>query len=265
MNDLKVTINSTALLLGMLMTVGHNSVVSAGSMGSVGQANNSSWYAGISGSVVWASLADGLNINNGAAAPFPFNTDRYSIEHGTDGALAVQAGYEWQRTTPWFPSYSLGLQYEHYWLGAIKGTITQYSLPEFLNYSYTWDTQADTVSLYTKVHVVEYGAFKPFINAGLGLAINRSGHFYETPFAGVTPRVSPGFSKHTQTNFTYNVGAGVDYALSQKLSASVAYNYQDLGSVRSSNGVDTWSGDNLTIEHYELNMLVVGLTYRFDA
>lgn len=265
MDDIKIKMNSAALLLGLFMAVGHNSLVSAGTMGPIGLTNNSSWYAGISGSVVWASLPDGLNLNNGAAAPFPFNTDRYTIDHGTDGALAVQAGYEWQRGTQWFPSYSLGLQYEHYWLGAINGTIDQYSIPEFLNYSYTWDTQADTVSLYTKVHVVQYGAFKPFINAGLGLAINRSGHYYETAFAGVTPRVSPGFSKHTQNNFTYNVGAGVEYSVSPKLSVSVAYNYQDLGSMRSSNGVDTWSGDNLNIENYELNMLVLGLTYKFDA
>jgi opacity protein-like surface antigen len=265
MDDIKVKINSAALMLGLLMGVGHNSVVFAGAMGPVGLMNNNSWYLGVSGSVLWSSLPDGLSINNGAVVPFPFNTDLYSIEHGTDGALAVQAGYEWQRGTQWFPSYSLGLQYEHYWLGAVNGTITQYSIPEFLNYSYTWDIQSDSVSLYSKVHVAQLGAFKPFVNAGIGLAINRSGHVYETPFAGVTPRVAPGFGKHSQNNFAYNFGAGVDYTVSTKLSVSLAYNYQNLGSVRSSNGVDTWSGDNLNIKHYEINMLVLGLTYRFDS
>ncbi len=192
------------------------------------------------------------------------NTDLFTVTNGTKSSVALTLGREWHRSTDWFPVYALGLQYERFILGSIKGTITQYQLPQFLNYSYTWNTHADLLSLYSKITLVQYGRFSPFINGGIGWAMNRSSHFYATVFPGTTARFSPAFGDHTQNNVAFNLGAGVNYDLSAQWSASLAYNYQYLGTLRSSNGVDTWAGEYLNIKNYQINMLSLGAAYHFD-
>lgn len=246
--------------LGLLLSIGPFSSVSAGGMGSE---IHSGWYLGASVSAVWASLPDNMTVNNGG--PVPYDNDLFSVSHGRDTALAIQAGYEWQRPTSWLPVYSLGLQYEHFWVHSMSGTITQYSLPEFLNYSYSWDNQIDTISLYTKLHLLECGLLRPFVTGGVGLAINRSGQYYESAFVGATQRYSPGFGRHTQTNLAYNLGVGIEYSFSSELGLSLAYTYENLGDLRSGNGVNTWAADYLTLKNFQVNMLTVGMTYRFDS
>ena len=255
--------NCIALAVGTLISVGHSATVSADLPPPSTQ--HLKLYLGAVGSISWPSLSDSIGINNGANAPYPYNTDSYSVNSEPVSALALQVGYEWQRKKPWFPAYSLGFQVAHYWLESIKGTITQYALPQFKNYRYSWNLHSDAFTINSKVNVFQYGSFSPFVNAGVGLAINRSNNFDETAFNGVTPRISPGFVNNTQYNISYNLGVGVDYFLTPKFSAILAYNYQNLGSMRSGNGLQTWSGDYLKIKHYQINMLVLGIVCRLDS
>lgn len=231
-----------------------------------GMEQESRWYLGASVSAVWASVPDHAYVNNGG--PVPYSNDLYTVNHGTDSAFAVQVGYEWPaENNQWITDYSLGLQYEHYWLGNFDGTLTQYSLPQFLNYDHSWGTnaKADAVSLYSKIHVFRCGSLRPFVKAGIGWAVNRSGNYYETAFPGVTPRISPGFGDHTQNNFAYNLGAGADYDITPELSVSLSYNYQNLGTLSSGNGVDTWFNDRLNLGDLQANMAVLGVSYYFDS
>lgn len=262
MNFFKPKISFLALLVGNVISIAYSPVVSADSSISTPPFK---LYLGAMGSVFRPSLSDSININNGANAPYPYNTDSYSIKHDTANALALQVGYEWQSKKRWFPAYSLGFQLAHYWLETIKGTIEQYSLPQFQNYSYGWDLKSDVFTINSKVNVFQYGSFSPFVNAGVGIAVNHANHFHETAFNGVTPRTSPGFGDNTQYNISYNLGVGIDYFLTPKLSAILAYNYQNLGTMRSGNGLQTWSEDYLKIKNYQINMLVFGVVCRFDS
>lgn len=67
-------------------------------------------------------------------------------------------------------------------------------------------------------------AFTPYVGAGLGLAFN---------YFGMDVKDRTGFSYANQderrTNFAWNVGAGVAYAINDQLSVDAAYRYVDLG------------------------------------
>jgi opacity protein-like surface antigen len=229
--------------------------------GAKGPVKNSNWYWGIIGSALWEELPSGIHISNGEE--YPYNNDYYSVTNGTEGSVAFNLGYEWKQSSYWLPLVALGLQDEHFFLGSLNGTITRYNVPTFLNYTYSWDSAADLISIYSKINLVQYYRFSPFINIAIGWSIFRSSKIREIALQDITPRVSPGFGGYTQNNFAYNFGAGVDYALSKQWSASLAYNYQYLGSLRSSNGVSAWSDEYLNIKNYQINMLSVGVAYHF--
>ena len=245
--------------LTLISCLGANNLVLAGTMGAIKKSN---WFVGGLGSILWAKLPNSVGVNNGA--PYPYNNDDYTLTTEVEGAAAMTLGYEWSQANQWLPVYALGLQYEHFFLNSIVGTITQYSNPQFLNYSYNWNTSADVLSIYSKINIIRYEHFSPFINLGIGWAMNHSNRISETAYPGITARISPGFSDHTQNNVAYNIGAGMDYELLAKWSVSAAYNYQSLGKMRSSNGLSTWAEDYLNIKNYQINMLRFGLTYHIE-
>ncbi|RUR13514.1 outer membrane protein [Legionella sp. km772] len=234
------------------------SAVFAGKMEAL---KGSNWYLGALGSAFWASVPERVSVYNGA--PSPYHYDYYSLTDNAGGAVGLTLGSEWRAHRYWVPTAALGLQYEHFFPSTIKGTITQYTLPQFANYSHSWETSADLLSLYTKLTLVAYHSLSPFINVGIGWAMNRTRATYETAFPGILARNSPGFGTHTQNDLAYNFGLGVDYALAKLWSVSLAYNYQYLGSFRSSNGVAGWSENYLHIKNYKINRLNAGITYHF--
>ncbi len=63
---------------------------------------------------------------------------------------------------------------------------------------------------------------------GIGAAFNKVSAYQKSvpPFLEFTPE----FSNHTQTNFTYAVGPGVDISLSKSFRIGIAYRFTDLGS-----------------------------------
>lgn len=66
-------------------------------------------------------------------------------------------------------------------------------------------------------------AFTPYIGAGLGLAFNYLG--FDTEYYN-----GDGYSMDDrQTNFAWQVGAGVAYAINENIAVDVAYRYLDLG------------------------------------
>lgn len=225
---------------------------------------NNGWYAGVSGSVLWSNLPSSMSVNNGASCVASLNKDVYSVKKGTDTAFSVNAGYQWQNERQWFSGYALGLRYQHFYMKSIKGTVTQYALPQFLNYNYTWDLGSDLIALASKIDITRYGSFTPFIDLGLGLALNHTGTFSEMAVAGVTPRISPRFGGQRQRNFAYNLGLGLAFDLLPQCSLSLVYDYQALGGLRSTKGESTWSGEHLDLGSYKANMLSLGLTYHFD-
>lgn len=222
------------------------------------------WFVGADLGVLYPLKNNVMRVNNGSFYPEPLNVDEYSVSQPDLTLLAFLVGQQWERSEKWLPAYELALKYQHIFPQTINGSITQYSLPEFKNYEYTWEVGAEALSLYSKLDIVKVGRIMPYIDAGLGISFNRSLGYQEAAYAGVTPRVSPAFSSHTNENFAYNVGAGVDVILTPKVSMSMGYEYQFFGQLISGSGLSTWSGEKLNLGDLSTNSVKIGISYLID-
>ncbi|QMT60009.1 outer membrane protein [Legionella sp. PC997] len=222
-----------------------------------------SWFISLGGGAQFPELNSHTKVNNGSGFPAPYSADRYSIRDNNGGVVAVSAGRRWQNESIWFPSYSLSIFWQYFFTTHISGEITQYSLPQFTNYKYNLDFTSNLLLASGKINVMRYGIFSPFINGGIGSSFNNASNYNESAFAGVTPRVSPEFRNSNTSEFAYNIGAGVDVQLLPQLFLSVGYIFQDLGPLASGNGVNTWTGESLTLGSYRTNEVLITATYLF--
>lgn len=94
-------------------------------------------------------------------------------------------------------------------------------------YRYGYQAQSQQLLAEGKLYWMAKDMVQPFLMVGIGAAFNKiSG--YQTnvpPFFEFTPA----FSNHTQTNFTYAIGPGIDISLSKAFRIGVAYRFANLG------------------------------------
>ena len=219
------------------------------------------WFVTVGAGAEFPLANGNMYVNNGSFFPPPYDTDIYSTNQSTSALVNLSAGRRWERQSNWFPAFSLGLFYQHSFLDNVAGTITQYSLPQFTNYTYNWNLSSDILLASAKVNLYAQNRFSPYVTVGLGGAFNHS-NYNETALPGVTPRTSPGFSG-TSNQFAYNAGAGLDFRASNHLIVTLGYLYQNLGDI-SGQGNATWSGNSLRLGSYGLNEVLAGVTYLFD-
>lgn len=223
------------------------------------------WFVGTELDLLWPNVNDRMTVPNGSNFPPPENLDNYSISKPSNQPmLALSAGYRWQRNQALIPAYALALRYQHLFSQNLQGEIQQYSLNEFNNYTYTWDMNLDVLSLNSKINLFKYQRIMPYIDAGIGASFNQSETYREQALPGITARDSPSFASHTQTEFAYNAGAGIDLIVTNQLLLSLGYDYQSFGHLRSGSGQSTWTGTSLKLGNFTTNTILLGLTYQID-
>lgn len=223
---------------------------------------NGNWFVAADIGPLWSRFNNTMTINNGSGFPPPQNVDLYSAAaRHSQPMLALMAGYRWQQARSWIPAYSLALRYQHVFSQNIVGTISQYSLPEFNNYYYSWAMDANIVSLYSKINLYQYDRVLPYFALGLGGASNHTRGYQETALSGVTPRISPNFAARSEGQFSYTLGAGIDFLVRPQVIISLGYEYQSLGSVSSGAGQTTWSSTNLNLKSVSTNTALISVTY----
>lgn len=73
--------------------------------------------------------------------------------------------------------------------------------------------------------------FTPYVGGGIGMAHLKN----KTKVTGSTPSGALNLgSSESENNFAWNIGAGVSYALNDKVSIDVGYRYSDYGNVKES-------------------------------
>ena len=99
-------------------------------------------------------------------------------------------------------------------------------------YSYRYQTDSQQLLAEGKLYWIAKEKIQPFLMVGIGAALNKTFNYQTNvpPFLEFTPA----FSNHTQTNFTYAVGSGIDVNLSKSLRMGVVYRFTDLGSANTS-------------------------------
>ncbi|WP_298624256.1 outer membrane beta-barrel protein [uncultured Legionella sp.] len=234
-------------------------------MGTLSNELKGSWYLGVDVGAAYTNTPDYMTVDNGSEFPFPEHLDQYSLRLKNMTQLGLQAGYRWKRNERWMPACSLGLRYQHLFKKNTEGSIMQYSLPDFKNYSYRWGISADVLSLYSKVNLATFGRVMPYVDAGIGVSFNHGRHYSETAYPDITPRISPNFRTNTLHQLSYNVGLGLDILLTQQLLLYVGYDFQSFGRMQSDNGVSTWNTERLSLGTFKTNTGLIGLTYILDG
>lgn len=228
---------------------------------------SNNWYVGMNAGFMQTSMSKKMmTVPNGSSYPPPENVDQYTLKQHHPVMIDVQAGHRWKRNQQWLPAYALALRYQHVFTKNIQGTVTEYSLPEFVNYNYHWGVGADALSLYSKIDLIQYARLMPYVDAGLGFSSTNSRHYSETALSNVTPRFSPDYASKRNSQFTYNLGAGLDFIVTPHILLSAGYEYQSFGKLASGVGQGpNWHAAKLNLGKLNTNMGLVGFTYLFDG
>ncbi|CEG56214.1 SPOR domain-containing protein [Legionella fallonii] len=227
--------------------------------------NTANWFVSVGGGAQFPQFNSNMVVNNNSDFPPPFDVDIYSTSNTSQGIIGVTAGRRWERDSQWFPSYSLGVLYQYFFETNAGGTVMQYSLPEFTNYTYNLNLSSNVVMASAKLNLFDYAQkLSPFVNGGIGGAFNKASGYSEAALPGVTPRITPGFTDNTTNQFAYMVGAGLDYKIKPQLIVSVGYNYVNLGHFSSGLGMQTWSGQSLNLGTYQSNDVFASVSYLFE-
>lgn len=227
---------------------------------------NNQWLVGIGGGGATRSLPSSTKISNGTPVSAPYNHDIFSINTSDRGGIfTLFGGYQWNRLTCLLPYYNLSLHYEHQLDASITGKVQQYALPQFTNYHYSMSLNSDILSIIGKVGIIKYKLLTPYLSVGIGTAFNHLNSYDELPIGSVFPaRINPGYGRHSNTNFAYTIGAGVDIFCDRNIWISLGYEYWNLGKVHSGSGAGSWSSTQLNFGTLESNTLLATVTYLFE-
>lgn len=225
---------------------------------------NKGWFFGLDAGWVKPSLKNSTSVLNGNSAPAPNNSDLYTVNNpGSTSEVTGYAGYRFIRDTWFVPSTSVAVRYQHINRFTVKGTVQQYSLPTFTNYNYSFNLSSDVLSLQGKADLFQIGFLAPYFGAGIGIATNKFGNYNEQATSGVTARVSPDYANRSYTNATFNIGAGFDFQINRNFSATLAYEYTNLGTVKSGKGEgDSWTGEALQFGLLRAQMVSFSVYYQ---
>lgn len=222
-----------------------------------------SWFIGAGGGAANQNLPGSMSVINGAQVAPPMNQDRYSLNDPTAALFQFNVGYRWSQNCKYFPSWNLALQYRHYVKSYINGTVDQYSLPGFVNYNYQLSYEANLFTLNGKVDLIEYKKFLPYVAGGVGSITNHLNDYNETPTAGVTPRISPGYNGNSLTSLAFTLGVGIDYIVTDNVWLTLGYDHVFPTNLSTNAGNGSWSKSSLNVGNVNMDTIFLNVTANF--
>lgn len=219
-----------------------------------------SWYFDLNLGWVFDLKSKPAYLNN-----FDLPPDRYNSPKSKQSPLiSLSGGYVWSRSSQWLPFTSLGLNYSYFFTGKAEGTIEDYSEEEDANYTYKYNLTHQTLYLQGKIDLVRWQRWMPYISSGLGGSWNRISNFNEQVLTDVdSTHENPQFPSKTTTNFSYSLGAGIDYIFAQNLWGSLGYRFDRIGYIKTgASNIFIFEHENLTISR-KVHSLIASLRYLF--
>ena len=135
-------------------------------------------------------------------------------------------GSEVMRSSSW--KWVAGLGYYQPNALSTNGSLIQGADPTSDNlYNYRYQTQSQQLLAEGKWYLITKESIQPFLMVGIGATFNKTSH-YQTNVPSFL-EFTPAFSSHTQTNFTYAVGPGIEVSLTQSFRMGMSYRFTDLG------------------------------------
>lgn len=134
-------------------------------------------------------------------------------------------GYRWAQPDVWFPNVNVGLQHRYTSPVNVNGEQPNGQL-------YSYRLQQESWLIMAKADIFQWKKIMPYITAGMGASFNRISQLF---FNAALIENQLGGSTTLTGDFSYSIGAGIDYAVKDDLWLSLGYSYDDFGK----NKVDT--------------------------
>ncbi len=115
----------------------------------------------------FATINSSTTVNNGSGFASPNDQDIYSVEPNNSSLLlGIGVGKRYELNHEWMQAVSVGLQYQYFYERNISGQITEFSIPEFENYSYQWPLGSNLILANAKFNFKDYKQFSPYFSVG---------------------------------------------------------------------------------------------------
>jgi len=227
----------------------------AGTMGPVTEQPSWTWVAALSAGPVWE--------HGGSTQTFyltPEIEKSYVANQSTHTLFDGEVFLGVQKTLSQTLKGQLGLAMAATSNVNLSGVIWDDADPQFDNHTFNYKIQHMHLAAKGKLLADAGFWFIPWVSGSIGVGFNDAHGFHNTPtiFEALP---TPDFSSHTQTAFTYTVGAGVQKTLNEHWQIGVGYEFADWGKSQLGRAADQTLGSGLTLNHLYTNGLLFNLTY----
>lgn len=234
----------------------------AGSMGNT----LSPYYKNIeisgAGGVNWYNVS-----NDAKVVVSPFETDSLLLnDQSVDGAWKIGLGYflfEDQLSQRKYFNHLLFEVNVGQTFATLNGAVWQFQLPEFYNYNFRAPITSTRLMFDFKPNLFTWKRLTPYAILGIGASWNRVS-YHETAFGmGISQASAESLSSSTNTQLSWDTGAGMQVRITDRLSATLEYVYAFLGhgspSANPTNGVNLYKAPRFSLE---TNILLFGLSFK---
>lgn len=227
----------------------------AGTMGPVVQSNKLNWVGSFSIGPTWTSPGIQQNIQLTSEIEKTYTAYKPSNTLA-DGEVFLGI----KRELPYDLFTHIGVAGALTSQAGLSGEIWDDADPSLNNSAYGYHIQHSHVALKAKVFKDMSYVVLPWISGSIGVGFNRANSFHNQ---ALIPQEIPqnNFSNHTQTSFTYTVGAGLQKIISSKWQAGIGYEFADWGQSHLNPVAGQTQGQGLSLNHLYTNGLMFNITY----
>lgn len=155
----------------------------------------------------------------------------------------------------------LGFELAYTGNASLSGDIWDDADPNFDNYTYKYNIQHTHIALKGKLLGDWELPFEPWVSAALGVGLNKSYDFSNTPtIFAATPM--PNFISHTTTALTYTLGVGLERELIKHWKVGIGYEFADWGKSRLSRAPGQSLNSSLSLSHLYTGSMLLNITYQ---
>ncbi len=213
------------------------------------------WVGTFSAGPVWGASAETQTIE---LAPDIVKT--YTMEESNDAIFDGEVFLGIQKTLSQTLQGQLGVAVGFTNNTSLHGSIWDDADPEFNNFIYSYKLQHTHVAAKAKL-LAELGLVAmPWVSGSIGVGFNDAHGFNNTPII-FEALPTPNFASHTETSFTYTVGAGLQKALNDHWQVGVGYEFADWGKSRLGRAEGQTLNSGLSLNHFYTNGVLFNLTY----
>lgn len=131
---------------------------------------------------------------------------------------------------------------------------------EFNNHTYRYKIHHNHLAIKTKLLANRGYGLLPWVSGGIGLGFNHAHAYINTPLF-FEALATPNFTSHSQTTFSYTLGAGVQKSLTSHWQIGIGYEFSDWGKSQLGRAVAQTTPSGLTLNHLYTNGVLCNLTY----